>query len=97
MGDSIVMTWTNTGFSDATTTGSYAWTATDGVPTGSSGAFDGLMIHPGLHKLYVRFQKLQVAGSFMTYLLQAPYSSTFSFRYGVNTFVKKKTSAAFQF
>eukprot|EP00903_Cladosiphon_okamuranus_P011441 g10779.t1 len=47
-----VTTWSNTGLSSSTSTGLYGWTGTDSKPTGSTGSFDGLMVHPGLHKIY---------------------------------------------
>lgn len=74
--NTMVDTWTNTGLKDAATTGSYAWTDFASTPTGSSGTFAGLMMHPGLHRLYVRSCFKECCGSGMPYVLQLPYSST---------------------
>lgn len=49
-----IVSWSNTGFLDAATAGQYAFTDLAFTPSGATGKFDGLMLHPDLPKIYVR-------------------------------------------
>lgn len=49
-----MISWSNTGYLDALTTGLYAFTDVVGSPSGYDGEYGGLIIHPDLpRRIYV--------------------------------------------
>lgn len=49
-----IVSWSNIGFPNGATAGTYVVTGVANKPAQATGNFNGLMIHPNLSKIYVR-------------------------------------------